>query len=85
MMVVGALMFVFLPGFLQIQQLRERQRELLAEIERLEKQNAQLQQESRLLKEDSLYIERVARKKLGVARPGETIYRFDEETTPEKP
>ena len=79
MIVAGGLLALFLPGVIHIQQLRERRRELQTEIERLTQQNAQLQQESTLLKEDPLYIERVARKKLGVARPGEVIYRFSEE------
>ena len=79
MIVAGSLLALFLPGVLHIQQLRERRRELQGEIKRLEQQNAQLREQSTLLKEDPLTIERVARKKLGVARPGEVIYRFSEE------
>lgn len=82
MIVVGGLAVLFLPGFLHIQQLRERRQELQRDIERLQRENAQLRQETQLLKDDSLYIERVARKKLGVAREGEVIYRFNEETPP---
>ena len=82
MIVAGGLLLLFLPGILHTQQLRERRRELQAEIERLKQQNAQLRKESTLLKEDPLYIERVARRKLGVARPGEVIYRFGDETSP---
>ena len=78
---VGALAVLFLPQILQIQQLRERRRELQKEITRLEQENSQLQQESKLLKDDSLYIERVARKKMGVAREGEVIYRFDDDNS----
>ena len=84
MIVAGILLALFLPGVVHIQRLRERRRELQAEIERLEQQNVQLRKESALLKEDSLYIERVARKKLGVARPGEVIYRFGDETSPSR-
>ena len=79
MIVVGAFAIVFLPGFLEIQQLRERRQELRKEIERLDKENAQLKQETTLLKEDPLTIERAARKKLGVAREGEVLYRFNSE------
>ena len=79
MIVAGVLAVLFLPQLLQIQQLRERRRELRKEIERLEKENSQLRQETKLLRDDPLYIERVARKKLGVAREGEVIYRFDSE------
>ena len=79
MIVVGVLAVLFLPQLLQIQQLRERRRELRKEIERLEKENSQLRQETKLLQDDPLYIERVARKKLGVAREGEVIYRFGNE------
>ena len=79
MIAAGVLAVLFLPQLLQIQQLRERRRELHKEIERLKEENSQLKQETQLLKEDSLYIERVARKKLGVAREGEVIYRFQDE------
>ena len=79
LMVAGALAVLFLPGFLHLQQLQERRRELHIEIERLRTQNAQMKLEMKLLKEDPLYIEQVARKKLGVAREGEIIYRFPDE------
>ena len=78
----GAFAVLFLPQLLQIQRLRERRQELQKEIGRLERENTQLRQETRLLKEDSLYIERVARKKLGEARKGEVLYRFNDATAP---
>ena len=70
---------LFLPQLLQIQQLRERRRELQKEIVQLEAENTQLRQQTKLLENDPLYVERIARKKLGVAREGEVIYRFDNE------
>ena len=44
-------------------------------IESLQKNNAALEEEIRLLKEDADYQEEVARKELGLIKKGETIYR----------
>jgi len=79
MIVVGVLLLFLFPSFIHIQQLRERRRELQAEIGRLKAQNAEMALQMKLLQEDPLYIERVARKKLGVAREGEVIFRFRDE------
>jgi cell division protein FtsB len=48
------------------------------ERERLKKENVLLQREIYYLEEDSSYIERIARKELGLLAPGEVEYRFKE-------
>jgi cell division protein FtsB len=49
-------------------------RSLRSEIDHLKKDNARLSQEVSALRSDPAYIERVARDKIGLARPGEVVY-----------
>lgn len=49
---------------------------LKGELEQLKKENMLLKKEVYLLQNDPLYIERIARKELGLIAPGEIEYRF---------
>jgi cell division protein FtsB len=49
---------------------------LRLELEQLKKENALLRKEAYFLEEDSSYIERIARKELGLVSSGEVEYRF---------
>jgi cell division protein FtsB len=51
---------------------------LTIEIAKLKQDNGRLRKEVSSLKNDSAYIERVARDKLGLARPGEIVYYYGE-------
>jgi cell division protein FtsB len=51
-------------------------RELRSEIERMKKDNARLSKEVSALKSDTAYLERIARDKIGLARPGEVVYYY---------
>jgi cell division protein FtsB len=48
------------------------------EISALRQANVQLSQEVHSLKTDAAYMERIARDKLGLARPGEIVYYYGE-------
>jgi len=48
------------------------------EIAALRQANVQLSQEVHSLKTDAAYLERIARDKLGLARPGEIVYYYGE-------
>jgi cell division protein FtsB len=48
------------------------------EIAALRRANVQLSREVRFLKTDAAYLERIARDKLGLARPGEIVYYYGE-------
>lgn len=50
--------------------------DLRSEIDHLKKDNARLSKEVSALKTDSAYIERLARDKIGLARPGEVVYYY---------
>jgi len=51
-------------------------RELRNEIGHLKKDNARLSKEVTALKTDAAFLERMARDKIGLARPGEVVYYY---------
>lgn len=67
---------LFLPTFSKKQLLLEKNRQYLREIYDLKRQNAELQEEKRKLEDDPVYLEKVAREKMGIIRDGEVIYRI---------
>jgi cell division protein FtsB len=48
-----------------------------AEIAKMKQDNARLRKDVSALKTDPVYVERIARDKLGLARPGEIVYYYD--------
>ena len=62
---------LFLPGYTKLQELRDRNRELVVKIRHLQVDNALLQQELYRTEKDPLYQEEIAREKMGVVRKGE--------------
>ena len=63
-------------GLFKIADLRNRQDEILREIDCLETRKQELVAEKKRLLSDTNYLEKLARKELGMARPGEKVYRF---------
>ena len=53
--------------------------ELQGDIAQLKKENSLLKQEIYLLEQDPSYIERIARKELGLVSAGEVEYRFEKQ------
>lgn len=66
---------IFVPGYLKIRRLARRNRQLEAQIKEITQTNKMLEQQQQRLLNDPVYLEEVARKKLGVARKGEVIYK----------
>ena len=66
---------IFIPGYLKIRRLVKDNRELEKQIEEIKQVNRRLGEEQRRLENDPVYLEKVAREKLGVAKKGEIIYR----------
>jgi cell division protein FtsB len=64
-------LILFLPGYTKVQELRDTNRDLEAKIKKLYKDNVLLQEELKLIAEDPVYQEQVAREKMGLVRPGE--------------
>src|ERR1043166_1888205 len=69
---------LFIPLFRQSQRLSEEKYNLEQEIKTLEAENKALEQEAAALSRDPKAVERVAREKLGWAKPEEKIYRFEQ-------
>ena len=65
-------------GFLAMRRTQEEIRQTRDQIDKLNDENKSLADQVRALKTDPRAIERVAREKMGLARPGEMIYRLPE-------
>lgn len=73
------LLFLFAnQGFRKMMHNRKELKRLEAEIEKLEEQNILFKKELALSKHDLPYLERIARRELGLIQPGEIEYRFIE-------
>lgn len=64
-------------GLIKYYRMRQQCGALSREISALRKDNGRLVYEVYALKNDPAYIERIARDKLGLARPGEIVYYYD--------
>ncbi len=78
LIVLALLVIIFLPGFSEVQKLKEQNEQLLKRIELLKEHNETLKEEISRLQQDPDYIESKARKKLGIIKKGEVIYRNNE-------
>lgn len=77
--VILILLFLFAnQGFRKMVHNRQELKRIEAEITQLEQQKELLLKELALAKHDLPYLERVARKELGLIKPGEIEYRFIE-------
>ena len=79
--VLGGLTYltVSADGFLRRVELEREKSRLEAENEALREENQLLRKKIDHLRHDPGYVEDEARKKLGLIRPGETVYRLSEE------
>ncbi len=63
-------------GAVKYFRMRARENALRVDIAHLKQDNLRLMQEVRSLKQDPAYVERLARDKRGLARPGEVVYYY---------
>jgi len=83
---VGCLMMTYLTvsfifgemGVVKYYRMRAQYNVLTEDIARLKIDNAKLRKNVYSLKNDPAYVERMARDKLGLARPGEIVYYYGE-------
>ncbi len=84
LLIIGAIIIflIFLPTYTKtatkLQELKLENKRLESEIERIKESNSELAIKIKRLKEDPVYIEKIAREKLGLAREGEIIYKIEE-------
>ena len=74
---LSGLMLFFLPVIQKTHHLQERKADLQRLISDAQDQQSEYQLETEHLRNDPAYVEHIARDKLGMGRPGETILRFD--------
>lgn len=63
-------------GVLAMDRTQKETAEIQKEIDRLDAENRQLQERVKALKTDPAAIERIAREEMGLARPGEYIFKI---------
>jgi len=78
------ILVIFLPTFSKKQELKQKNIQLEKQMEDFKTENVRLREEKRLLIEDPVYLERVAREKMGIVREGEMIYRLTPQEKEEK-
>jgi cell division protein DivIC len=74
---LSGLLLFFLPVIQETHRLQEDKARTLREIAAGQDQQRQLQIETEHMKNDPDYVEHIARDRLNMGRPGETIIRFD--------
>lgn len=79
LIIVSVLVYLFSPNFLRLTKVYRQIQVLEDEIRTLQVQNQKFQDEIYALKYDPIYIEKVARDELGMSRPKEVIYKFEED------
>ena len=67
--------FLLIPRMVQVQKLRTQSENLQRELVSLKKENDALETELRLLKDDPVYLEKVARSQFNKAKEGEVVYK----------
>jgi cell division protein DivIC len=72
---LALLSVIFIPGYLRIKNLNSQNRQLEQKIEEIRQANLRLEEEQQRLINDPIYLEKVAREKLGVVRKGEVVYK----------
>jgi cell division protein FtsB len=72
-------------GYLAMRRSQKELEQLRGEIERLNRENNELAEHVNALRTDPQTIERIAREEMGLARPGEMIFKLPPPETPKQP
>ena len=78
LLVLAIVVALFIPLFRQSQRLSEERANLEQQIRIIEAENKRLEAEALALSRDPQHVERVAREKMGWAKPEEKVYRFEQ-------
>lgn len=71
------ILLFFLPSFTIMQDHRQKNQDYERKIAELQRRNNELEEEKRRLIEDPVYLERVARERMGLVKEGEKVYRLE--------
>ena len=69
-------LIVFLPSYTKWQDLRQKNLDYANQIQQLTEDSVRLREEKRKLEEDPVYLEKVAREKMGLVKDGEVVYKI---------
>lgn len=69
-------LIIFLPSYTKMQDLKQKNLDYKKQIEQLQQEALELREEKRLLESDPVYLEKVAREKMGLIREGEVVYKI---------
>jgi len=69
-------LIIFLPSYTKMQDLKQKNLDYKRQLEQLQQKSAELKEEKRLLENDPVYLEKVAREKMGLIREGEVVYKI---------
>ena len=72
---LGVFIALLTPRMLQVQKLKERSADLEKQLRALKKQNDEYEAELRMLHDDPVYLEKVARAQFNKAKEGEIVYK----------
>lgn len=76
----------FMPKVRQLRELDKRETRLEKEIDMEEEMLRHIKQKSDRLQTDPRFVEKIAREELGLAKPGETVFKFmDDAPTNRRP
>ena len=78
-LVVVIVVRFFRPKFQEERRLRDRLEEARQDVRRTAETLRELKLKQERLREDPRYVEKIAREDLGLAKPGETVFRFVDE------
>ena len=74
--VAVVILAVFLPSYTQLQDMKAKNAEYKDRITALIDERDRLEEERNMLIEDPVYLEKVAREKMGLIREGEVVYKI---------
>jgi len=77
------ILMVFMPTFSRMQDSKQKDLEYQTRISWLEQENIRLKEERQLLENDPVYLEKVAREKMGLIRKDEVVYQLTPEVSGE--
>lgn len=82
-LVAGTVIFFFFqPDIHRLEEMRRHHKELQTQEEQIVVEQLRLTREKELLVSDPTYLENIARDKLDLMKPGETIFRLDSKPSP---
>ena len=81
-----AIIVIFSPSYFRLRELKQKNKGLLEQIDKLRQENQDLVYQVERLENDPFYIEKIARDKMGVGKEGEVRYKlvYEDEDKAEK-